>query len=221
MPLKKLNIACWITASRLALLPGALLPLSLGWRNGWLIAASICALAGASDAVDGYIARRRRCVTPLGAWLDLASDKLFVSAMMSFLVWLGVIPLWVLIVVVVREVVISVVRLVRFRGRLLASDVLGKVKMAAYVVAIVGTLLRQDLQQGGVLATSSTLAPLSPLLGLAPWIMYLAVALTVLSGVKYLLSYGVLVPVHKALFRQGAKSAPTQRDRVPNSTAQA
>ncbi|MBI4200847.1 MAG: CDP-alcohol phosphatidyltransferase family protein [Chloroflexi bacterium] len=191
--LKRLNMACWITVSRLLLLPVAVLPLSLGWSHGLLIAASVCALAGVTDAVDGYVARRLGCVTTVGAWLDLLSDKLFVSVMLGLLAWLGVVPPWVLGIVIFREVTVSLVRLIRFRGRPPASDVWGKAKMAASMVAIVGLLLRLDLQQGGMLARVSAHIPLSPLLDMAPWVMYLAVGLTVLSGANYLLSYGVLI----------------------------
>ncbi|MDO8749657.1 MAG: CDP-alcohol phosphatidyltransferase family protein [Dehalococcoidia bacterium] len=210
----KLNMACWITASRLVLLPVAVLPLALGWSHGLLIAASICSLAGATDAVDGYVARRLGCVTAVGAWLDLLSDKLFVSVMIGLLAWLGVVPFWVPGIVIFREVTVSLVRLIQFRGRPPASDVWGKAKMAASMVAIVGLLLRLDMQQGGLLARASTHVALSPLLNLAPWAMYLAVGLTVLSGLNYLLSYGGRArmgwqKLSTGLECQQASSAPT------------
>ncbi|MEK7777456.1 MAG: CDP-alcohol phosphatidyltransferase family protein [Chloroflexota bacterium] len=212
--LNKLNIACWITASRLALLPVAWLPLALGWSNGWLMSAVVCTLAGATDAVDGYVARRLGCVTTAGAWLDLLSDKLFVSVMIGILAWLGVVPFWVLGIVIFREVTVSLVRLIQFRGRPPASDVWGKAKMAASIVAIVGLLLRLDMQRGGLLARASAHVPLSPLLDLAPWVMYLAVGLTVLSGANYLLSYGGRArmgwqKLSTGLECQQASSAPT------------
>ena len=55
---KLLNVPCWITLSRLLFLPMAMLPVALGWSHGLLISAAACVLAGVTDMVDGYLARR-------------------------------------------------------------------------------------------------------------------------------------------------------------------
>lgn len=196
--MKQWNVACWITVSRLALLPLVLLAVPLGGSHGLLAGASLCAFAGVTDAVDGHVARRLGCVTPLGGQLDSMVDKLFVSAMVVYLAWLGAIPFWIPATIILREVAVSLARLSKFHNHPPASDAWGKAKMATSLVAIVGLLLRHDLQQGGLLAQTSAYVPLSLVLELTPWIMGLAVALTVLSGANYLLSYGIPVPGGKA-----------------------
>ncbi len=207
--MNRLNIPCWISLSRLLLLPVALLVASLGWSYGFLAAAAVCTLAGATDIFDGYLARRLGCVTPLGTNLDQLSDKLFVLAMMGLLAYIGAIHFWMLAVVILREVVVSLVRLVRFGVQPPTSDAWGKAKMAISMVAIVGLLLRQDLQQGGLLAGVSAYVVL---LDLAPWVMLLAVALTVLSGANYLAGYAGLIPRHKALL-QGRRAAAIEEEK--------
>ncbi len=169
------------------------MPVTLGWRHGLLIAAAACALAGVTDVVDGYLARKLGCATSLGGYLDLLADKLFVSGMMLFLAGSEVIPLWIPAVVIIREAVVSLARHFRFGPRPPAPDVWGKTKMAISVAAIVGVLLWQDMLQGGLLAKASSHAPVLALLSLAPWVMLLAVALTVLSGANYLALYSGLI----------------------------
>lgn len=212
--MKQWNVACWITVSRLALLPLVLLAVPLGGSHGLLAGASLCAFAGMTDAVDGYVARRLGCVTHLGGQLDLIVDKLFVSAMVVFLAWLGAIPFWVPAAIVLREVAVSLARLSKFRHHPPASDAWGKAKMATSLVAIVGLLLRHDLHQGGLLAKASSYVPLASVLELAPWIMGLAVALTVLSGANYLLSYGIPVPGGKAFLPWSNAASSVGQHRV-------
>ena len=200
--MRLLNVPCWITLSRLLFLPAAMLPVTLGWSHGLLISAAVCVLAGATDAADGYLARKLGCATSLGIHLDLLADKLFVSGMLLLLTWSGVIPLWMPAVVIIREAMVSLARLVRFGRRPPASDVWGKIKMATSMAAIVGVLLRQDMLQGPSaegLAKAGSHTPVPTLLSLAPWVMLLAVALTVLSGANYLALYSGLVSKGKAL----------------------
>src|SRR3972149_3100633 len=101
--LRRLNIAGWVTLSRLLLLPVSLLPACLPWRFGLFVAAVFCALAGLTDILDGHLARRNGCTPSLGSSLDLLTDKLFISTMMVFLALRGTIPYWVPCVVILRE----------------------------------------------------------------------------------------------------------------------
>ncbi len=213
--LNRVNIACWITASRLALLPVAVLPLMAGWSNGWFVSAVVCTVAGMSDAVDGYVARRTGCVTAAGGWLDLISDKVFVSAMLGVLAWSDVIPMWLLVVVVAREAAVTVTRLVRFGWTPPASDAWGKAKMAVSMVAIVGLLLRQAVQEEGIVAGVASAVPLTLLLDMAPWVLYMAVALTVASGANYLARYAKRAPGREAVPETGRQV----QEYIPASTS--
>lgn len=186
----QLNIACWVTLSRLALLPVALLPVYLQWPHGWSIAACVCAAAGLSDSLDGYLARRTKSVSYVGSVLDLIADKVFVLGMLIVLAMWDAIPYWMPGIVILREIVISLMRLRRYAGkRPISADRWGKAKTVITMVALTGLLVRQDFYVDGTAAVTSFPVPISSILELAWWAMLLAMALTIFSGANYVVSY--------------------------------
>lgn len=196
----RLNIASCLTLSRLFLLPVTLLAVCLGLRHGPMIAACLATVAAVTDMLDGYVARRLRQVTALGTKLDLAADKLFVAAIMIMLAYYSVIPVWMPAVVILRETVISLVRLRLWQtGQPTGPDALGKAKTATSMVAIVWLLLQMEQYPGGWLSWAEGYAPVNTLLNGAPWVMLLAVALTVLSGANYLVRYAGIIGNGKRL----------------------
>jgi cardiolipin synthase len=70
------------------------------------LALALCILAGVSDGVDGYLAKRFDWHTRLGALLDPIADKLLVASTFLVLVYTGHIPVWLGVLVIVRDVVI-------------------------------------------------------------------------------------------------------------------
>ncbi len=184
----RLNSASWLTLSRMFLLPVAVLPVALGWRCGWLVCAGVASVAGLTDILDGYVARRKRETTRMGTNLDLLSDKVFVVGMLVFLAAWGLVHAWVPVLVLGREIGVSALRVFRFRSRTPAPSPLGKAKTAASIIAIVWVLLWKDIQTGGVLAAVPGTG-LTALLALAPWAMLLAVLLTLISGADYVVRY--------------------------------
>lgn len=92
-----------ITLLRLLLL----VPFVLFLLDGRFAAALLVfALAGVSDAIDGYLARRRGWSTPLGAVLDPLADKLLMGTAYLMLGWLDLLPLWVVSLVIGRDLII-------------------------------------------------------------------------------------------------------------------
>lgn len=75
-------------------------------RGEYLTVLGLFALAGLSDGLDGYLARRYDWRTPLGALLDPLADKLMLVGAYLALGWSGMLPLWLVILVVLRDVVI-------------------------------------------------------------------------------------------------------------------
>lgn len=185
---QQLSAASWLSLSRLFLTPVAILPIALGWRNCWFIAAVVAVLAGVSDVLDGYVARRTGRVTALGTNLDLLSDKVFVGAFLVLLARYGVIGAWVPVVVIAREVLVTAARLARFRAPR-SPDALGKAKTALSIIAVVWLLLWQDLHAGGPMSGTAGVA-LAPILPWAHWAVAAAVAVTIISAANYLLRYG-------------------------------
>ena len=139
------------------------------------VAAALFIIAIATDGVDGAIARRRNLVTDLGKILDPIADKLLTSGALVCLSILGEVWWWVTIVIVVREVGITIWRFVELSHRnVVPAGRGGKLKTVVQAVAI-----------------SLYLVPLDRLLG--SWVdvvnflfMAAALVLTVWSGVEYL-----------------------------------
>ncbi len=145
-------------------------------EDGWLrwAAAALFILAIATDGVDGAIARRRNLVTELGKLLDPIADKVLTGGALIALSILGELPWWVTIVILVREVGITLYRFVVIRQGVIAASRGGKIKTIVQSVAI-----------------SFALVPLWTIFG--SWIYWVntilmtaAVILTVVTGVDYL-----------------------------------
>jgi CDP-diacylglycerol--glycerol-3-phosphate 3-phosphatidyltransferase len=185
----KMNFINWLTTSRVLLLPIAILPITLGWREGWLITAAVTSLAGLSDFVDGYLARKMKLTTPLGANLDYLSDKIFVGGMLISLASFGLIATWIPIVVLVRELAISILRIKPFNARQIPTDIWGKLKTTISFVSIVWVTLQKGLESGNALKSIDAYMNLSAILSLAPWVMLTTVILTLLSGINYFWKY--------------------------------
>ena len=189
-----LNIAIWLTLSRFLLLPLTILPLALGWSNGGFIAACITQLAGLTDFADGIVARRTGHTTPLGTNLDFFSDKLFIGGMLVALASLRLISAWIPAVVLAREVAVSVARFHHFHWRPPSPDMWGKAKTMVSYGAIMWVALRSDLTTNGIVAWVNSRIILNSLLSLAPWVMYAAVALTIISGLNYIWQFTIKHP---------------------------
>src|SRR5207237_1482654 len=106
------------------------------------VGAGIFALASFTDWADGYLARRRKQITALGQVIDPLADKLLTSAALISLVQIGMAPAWMVAVIIGREFAVTGLRsLIYARGVAIPASPLGKVKMAAQVVAILALIL--------------------------------------------------------------------------------
>jgi CDP-diacylglycerol--glycerol-3-phosphate 3-phosphatidyltransferase len=139
---------------------------------GGLLAAAVFALAAATDTIDGYMARRRREVTVLGAFLDPLADKLMVSAALVALVQLQKLSAWVAMVIIAREFAVSGLRMVAAaEGVIIPASTWGKVKTVCQMVAVMAVILEPSWTVAGYRVDR--------------WLVGLAVILTVTSGVDY------------------------------------
>ncbi len=118
-----------------------------------LIAAAIFGIAALTDWLDGYVARRRKQVTPLGQMIDPLADKLLTSAAFISLVAMELAPAWMVAVIIGREFAVTGLRSIAYgRGQSIPASPLGKFKMISQVVAILILILGKDhLQQFFVL----------------------------------------------------------------------
>lgn len=139
-------------------------------------AAALFIVAIATDGLDGYLARRHEIVTDLGKLLDPVADKVLTGFAFVGLSILGELPWWITIVVLVREIGITVYRFAVVSDHVLAAAWMGKLKTVAQAVAL-----------------SLALLPLWTLVGEWIWwvngvAMAIAVVLTIASGIDYVVS---------------------------------
>jgi CDP-diacylglycerol--glycerol-3-phosphate 3-phosphatidyltransferase len=166
------NIANGLTVLRLVLVPffAAALFHAGGHSRGWhVIAWVIFAVASLTDRIDGEIARKRGLVTEFGKLADPIADKALTGTALVGLSILGDLAWWVTVVILVREVGVTVLRFWVIRHGVMAASRGGKVKTLLQGVAT-GLLI---LPLAGVLHAVATL------------VMMAAVVLTVVTGVDY------------------------------------
>ena len=118
-----------------------------------LVGAAIFGVASLTDWLDGYLARRRKQVTPLGQFMDPLADKLLITAALVSLVQMDLAQSWMVVVILGREFAVTVLRsIAHSRGVAIPASPLGKFKMASQVVAILLLILgREHLHQFFVL----------------------------------------------------------------------
>ncbi len=168
-----MTLANKLTVLRIALIPPVMVCLtnaSPGWNA---LAALFFGVASLTDYLDGYLSRTRNEISRLGKLLDPMADKLLIAAVYITLVELGRAPAWIVTVIVGRELAVTGLRaMAAAEGLVVAADTLGKWKMVAQVVAALALIL--DLR---------------PLGDYALWV---ALTLTLVSGVDYVRRYWFL-----------------------------
>lgn len=165
-----------VTFARILLVPvfGAFLVAAADDAVGWRLAATgLFVVAALTDRLDGHLARSRGQVTPLGVVLDPIADKLLVGTALVLLSVQDRIPWWVTVVILVREVGITVWRFALLRSQIVPASRGGKVKTVVQSVAIGLWLLPLTHLPGEVTA-------------LADGVLWLALVVTVATGVDYL-----------------------------------
>lgn len=149
------------------------------WEGSYAWAFLLLVIAGLSDALDGFLARRYGWFTPLGAMLDPIADKLFVVAVFLVFGLKGSLPWWLIALVIGRDalIVLGALAYRRLTGHLEMRPLrLSKFNTGVQIVLLAATLLQ---------------------VALAPWPMWffqglqvLVAVTTVLSGIAYMVLWG-------------------------------
>ncbi|MDP8966994.1 MAG: CDP-diacylglycerol--glycerol-3-phosphate 3-phosphatidyltransferase [Actinomycetota bacterium] len=164
-----LNLPNALTLIRILLVPVVVVALLDETANGDLLAAVVFALASATDAMDGYLARARNAVTSFGKLMDPIADKLLVIAALVALVSLDRLAAWVAMVIIARELSVTVTRMQATQhGVVIASNWWGKAKTITQVTAIFFLIATGEPSPGWV-----------------DGLVYGMVAITIVSGVDY------------------------------------
>jgi CDP-diacylglycerol--glycerol-3-phosphate 3-phosphatidyltransferase len=125
-----------LTIARVAAVPVVVVLYAWDFPNHAYWATAVFAVAMATDQIDGWLARRRGTSSALGKLLDPVADKVLVLATLVMLVGEGVAPAWMIAAIVVREILVSGLRLAAVeRGVVLGARDLGRIKTWAQAVA--------------------------------------------------------------------------------------
>ncbi|WP_311482074.1 CDP-diacylglycerol--glycerol-3-phosphate 3-phosphatidyltransferase [uncultured Anaerococcus sp.] len=165
-----MNIANKVTMVRLVMIPIFVLAFYY-YGTSFNIAAIIFMVASLTDALDGYLARSRNLITNFGKFVDPLVDKVLTMAAFIVLVEAGIIPAWAVIIIISRELIITGFRtLAADMGITIAASMWGKAKTTSQMISLVLLLLHNDvLNKFGI------------------YVFYLAVILTLISGLDYII----------------------------------
>jgi CDP-diacylglycerol--glycerol-3-phosphate 3-phosphatidyltransferase len=143
-----------------------------GIPGGRYIAAGVFLIAALSDLLDGYIARKRNLVTNFGKFMDPLADKLLVSSALICFVELRLLAAWIVVIIISREFIISGFRLIASDNDVvIAASWWGKLKTNVQMIMSVMLIINLNV----------------PFINVLEQIMiYLAVALTVISLIDYM-----------------------------------
>jgi CDP-diacylglycerol---glycerol-3-phosphate 3-phosphatidyltransferase len=165
-----LNLPNALTLLRILAVPVVVVALLGETPNGDELAAAVFALAALTDGLDGYFARSRDAVTTFGKLMDPLADKLLITAALVSLVSLNRLQAWVAMVIIAREIAVTGLRAIAAeRGVVIAASRLGKLKTVLQIAAIFALIAANP-------------AP--------TWVdvlLYVAVAVTLISGADYFL----------------------------------
>lgn len=187
-----------LTIIRIAIVPAMIIIACIPWLNEHFVAGRVryanvinvilFALASATDFLDGKIARKYNLVTTFGKFADPLADKMLVLtsflilmeqrvsvyAGTSYHIWLRVVPLWGVAIILLRELMVSGVRLVAAeRGEVIAAGWSGKVKTFFTMFAIIVMFFAEAYREVAITGIV---------------MMYISVLLTVYSGMVYLVN---------------------------------
>jgi len=166
-----------LTYLRILAVPALVVVLLSDFRGNHLIAFAVFILATLTDMLDGYWARRKKQITVLGQLLDPTADKLIVVSALVCLVGRSVVPAWMAVIIIGREIAVSGFRaLASAKGINIPASVLGKIKMNLEAWTIAFLLLGVEV--------------LGKFYFLADWGLWLTIAAALASAAEYYLRYG-------------------------------
>jgi len=176
-----MNLPNKLTIMRMCLIPFMVVALQLGLMESFealplatarLIAMGIFIIAAVTDFFDGFIARKYDLSTDFGRFMDPLADKVLVMSAMVYMVVLGDISPWILILMESREFVISGVRMIAANKNIVISaGILGKIKTVVQMVMIPTVLANLPSTFLDIIGTI---------------LIYAAVILTVVSAIDYI-----------------------------------
>ena len=135
-----MNVPNMITMLRVGLVPLFIIVFFFSGENAIMYSVYIFIFAGFTDIADGYIARKYNLVTKLGQVMDPLADKLMLVAVIGCFTLENLLPIWVLIIVVIKELFMVVGSFVLYKKKdktIIPANKYGKISTIIFYVAIV------------------------------------------------------------------------------------
>ncbi|MDR2598932.1 MAG: CDP-diacylglycerol--glycerol-3-phosphate 3-phosphatidyltransferase [Oscillospiraceae bacterium] len=176
-----MNTANKLTMIRVMLIPVFVVLLYINfWFNCFInnisVAIVVFIIAGLTDIADGAVARKRNQITDFGKFMDPLADKVLTFAAMFWLIEAGLMPAWLVLIVIVREFMVTGMRLVAAaKDRVVAASIWGKIKTLVTVICIVAMLLAHIVFESESALLLATLIVCWSLIGVT----------TIISGAEY------------------------------------
>jgi CDP-diacylglycerol--glycerol-3-phosphate 3-phosphatidyltransferase len=189
-----LNLPNVLTLLRILLVPVLVVALLDETANGDLLAAIVFALASVTDAMDGYLARTRNAITTFGKLMDPIADKLLIIAALVALVSLHRLAGWVAMVIIARELTVTVTRMQATQhGVVIAANLWGKAKTIVQVAAIFFVIAVGEPSPAWV-----------------DGLVYGMVVITIVSGIDYFFGLRRVLREAEARGAEAAAAAPAK-----------
>ncbi len=170
----KLNLPTILTLSRIVLIPVFIFTVYLHPVFG----AFIFSIASLTDFFDGYLARRSGDITKFGIILDPIADKFLIISALIVLVDMARLPAWIAITIIVREFLVTGLRVVALsKDIIIAAELGGKIKTTTQIIAILCLILNTsiigiDLYDIGLV------------------LIWIALIVSIISGIQYTILFG-------------------------------
>jgi CDP-diacylglycerol--glycerol-3-phosphate 3-phosphatidyltransferase len=170
----KLNLPTILTLSRIVLIPVFIFTVYLHPVFGALI----FGIASLTDFFDGYLARRSGDITKFGIILDPIADKFLIISALIVLVDMARLPAWIAITIIVREFLVTGLRVVALsKDIVIAAELGGKIKTTTQIIAILCLIL-------------DTSIPGIDLYDIGLVLIWIALIVSILSGIQYTILFG-------------------------------
>lgn len=175
-----MNLPNKLTVLRIILTPFYLAAMLIEFEYHYLVAAAVFIVASITDFFDGKIARKNNLITTFGKLCDPVADKMLTTAALLAFMELGLCNIWIVMIILTREFLITSFRLVASsQGIVIAAGIWGKLKTASQMIfSIIIMISLYFVEYLGL--NFEKFALLSNIL------LWITAALTVISGVKYM-----------------------------------
>ncbi len=155
---------------------------------GMMIAGIVFIIASLTDMFDGRIARKYNLITDLGKFLDSLADKMLVIAVLIAFVAIGRISPWLLAIIVLREFMVTGIRLVASsHGVVMAAKMIGKIKTTTQMIAIIYLMFEPTILKIAGYSHDYANYPVNAITIIGDVLFFICVIMTIISGMDYLL----------------------------------